>query len=507
MKILFAISILLSGFVPKAESSQTSRPNILFIIADDWSFPHAGIYGDKVARTPTFDRIGTEGAVFFNAFTAAPSCSPARAAVLTGKYPHQLESGGNLWSEWPAEFPTYVDLAEKNGYFVGSTRKGWGPGDFQVSGLSDNPAGKNFEDFDAFLTERPEDKPFVFWFGSQDPHRDYEANTGIKAGMRLEDVDVPGFLPDLACVRNDILDYYFEVERFDRECGHLIATLERIGELDNTVVVITSDNGMPFPRSKANLYDFGVKVPLAIRWPTKILAGTKIESFVNLIDLAPSFLEAMGIPIPNMSGDSLWPLFAATQPGNAEVFLERERHANVRKGNLSYPVRAVRTDRYLYIRNMMPDRLPSGDPHVHQSVGQYGDVDNSITKFLIMQMQGKQNNGLDFFELSFGLRPEEELYDVVKDPYQLNNLAYSKKYSPVKEELREKLINWMRETGDRRFSDPKSTYWDDLRYTPDYQMKDVDVRSEIEKYRIEPPLGKYSKTGIPCITLSSDDKQ
>ncbi len=481
------------------QAAGQNQPNILFLIADDWSYPHAGVYGDQVVRTPVFDRLAAEGALFHHAYTASPSCSPSRAAILNGRYPHQNESGGNLWSEFPAQFPTYVSVLEENGYFAGSARKGWGPGEFKVSGLEHNPAGKRYDDFMSFMEAKPEDQPFVFWFGSYDPHRDYETNTGIQSGMAIDQVAVPGFLPDLNCVRNDMLDYYFEVERFDRECGQLIRILEESGQLENTIVVMTSDNGMPFPRAKANLYDYGTRMPLVIRWPEKINSGTVVHDFVNFIDLAPSFLEAAGIEPPtSMSGSSLWMLISGERDSEM-VFLERERHANVRKGDLSYPSRAVRTKDYLYIRNLMPERNPAGDPNVHQSVGQWGDVDNSITKFLIMGMEGSSDhNRPDYFALSFGLRPEEELYDVNSDPFQLNNLADQQEYAVMKKELRNHLDEWMRKTRDRRAENPRSTYWDEVRYTPDYQMADVDFKAGIESYRIMPPNGSDSEDGIPC---------
>lgn len=497
--ILFLLLTLFSSSTEK-KAPKASQPNILFLIADDWSFPHAGVYEDQVVRTPTFDRLAAEGALFTNAYTASPSCSPSRAAVLLGRYPHQNEAGGNLWSEFPAQYPTYVSLLEEDGYFTGSTRKGWGPGEFKVSGLEHNPAGKTYEDFKAFLAAKPKDQAFTFWFGSSDPHREYVPNTGISMGMKLDDVVVPGFFPDNDCVRNDILDYYFEVERFDRECGQLIKMLEELGELDNTIIVLTSDNGMPFPRAKANLYDFGTRMPLVIRWPEKVKAGTIIDDFVNFVDFAPSFLEAAGLHATGMSGQSLWPLLAGEKQDREQVYLERERHANVRKGDLSYPMRAVRDHQYLYIRNMIPERNPAGDPTVHQSVGQFGDVDNSITKYLIMSMEGKGSvNSLDYFKLSFGKRPAEELYDVVADPYQLMNLAEDKNFSTVKTRMQEKLQNWMEETGDLRASDPRSIYWDTVRYTPNYQMEDYDFQKRIEEYRIKPPFGNEAKEGIPCL--------
>lgn len=494
------IFLLLSLFLYPPEK-KSSQPNILFLIADDWSFPHAGIYGDPVVRTPTFDRLAAEGALFTNAYTASPSCSPSRAAVLLGRYPHQNEAGGNLWSEFPAQYPTYVSLLEDVGYFTGSTRKGWAPGDFKVSGMEHNPAGKKYEDFKTFLAEKPDNQAFTFWFGSTDPHREYVTNTGIQTGMALDDVEVPSFFPDVDCVRNDMLDYYFEIERFDRECGQLIKMLEDAGELDNTIIVMTSDNGMPFPRAKANLYDFGTRMPLVIRWPEKVNPGTVIDDFVNFVDFAPSFVEAAGLSAETMSGQSLWPLLAGEKQDREQVYLERERHANVRKGDLSYPMRAVRDKEYLYIRNLMPERNPAGDPNVHQSVGQYGDVDNSITKYLIMNMEGRSQAGMpDYFELTFGKRQAEELYNVIADPYQLNNLAGDEAFESVKRTMAKKLQSWMEETGDLRASEPRSLYWDEVRYTPNYQFNNYDFEQRINDYRIKPSIGEYAKEGVPCLS-------
>ena len=244
-----------------------SRPNILFCIADDWSWPHAYSVSDTVVKTPTFDRVVREGVVFRNAFVTAPSCTPSRGAIVTGQWHWRLEEGGNLWSTLPARFEVYPDLLEKAGYHVGMTRKGWGPGDFKPGGRTRNPAGPTYKDFNAFLAARPEGAPLCFWFGSNDPHRPYEWQSGVKSGMRPADVKVPAYLPDHETVRQDLCDYFWEIQRFDREVGEILKTLEAKGELDHTLVVMTGDNGLPFPRCKSNLYDSGTNVPLAMRWP------------------------------------------------------------------------------------------------------------------------------------------------------------------------------------------------------------------------------------------------
>ncbi len=498
----WASSLFCSILVSLGNLTAQQRPNILFLIADDWSYPHAGVYGDPVVRTPTFDRLAREGALFHQAFVTSPSCSPSRASILTGLYPHQLESGGNLWSVLPRKFSNWVEILQDNGYFTGKSRKGWGPGDFEAGGYETNPAGRNFQSFSEFYAQKPGEAPFCFWFGSNDPHREYTVNTGIQAGMDPEQVKIPPFLPQNICVANDLLDYYFEVERFDRECGQILDYLAEAGELDNTLIIMTSDNGMPFPRSKANLYDFGTRMPLVLRWPSRINANTQIYEFMSFADFAPTILEAAGLQVPAVySGYSLWPLLnQEDEPWvRKEIYLERERHANVRKGDLSYPMRAVRDGELLYIRNIIPERWPAGDPSVHRSVGQFGDVDNSITKYLIMQMAGPVDSLPDYFALSFAKRPPEELYDLTRDPYQMNNLWEDPAYTETLASMRSKLDDWMEHTHDPRFENPESIYWDTVRYVPQYQFQNFDLESVINNYRVVPPLGPDRESGIPCL--------
>jgi N-sulfoglucosamine sulfohydrolase len=438
-------SFLASG---AALAAGEARPNILFCIADDWAFGHAGAYGDQAVSTPVFDRVAKQGVLFTHAFSCAPSCTPSRAGILTGQAPHRLEEGGNLHGFLPQKFPVYPDLLETAGYRVGFTRKGWGPGNFQAGGRKRNPAGDAFGTFEEFLKGTPDGKPFCFWFGSNDPHRPYDLGAGAKAGLNAAAVKVPAYWPDTPEVRSDILDYYFEVQRFDREVGELLALLEKTGRAENTLVVITGDNGWPFPRCKANLYDGGTRQPLAARWPARFGGGRVVDGFVTLADMAPTFLEAAGLkPRPEMTGRSILGLLTGKEkPGRREmVFVERERHANVRRGDLSYPARAVRNREFLYIRNLRPDRWPAGDPELYHSVGPFGDCDDGPTKQVILGRRSAEH-----FELCFGKRPGEELYDLKKDPWQIRNVAGEAGYGDAKRKMRGLLDRWMRETGDPR---------------------------------------------------------
>jgi N-sulfoglucosamine sulfohydrolase len=441
-------------FTVAAAEAPSARPNILFCIADDWSWPHAGAYGDRTVKTPAFDRVARDGALFQNAFCASPSCSPSRAAMLTGRAVHQLDEGGNLWGFLPSRFETFPDALERAGYAIGHTGKGWGPGNFQAGGRTRNPAGPRFNSLERFLEQKPNGKPFCFWFGSQDPHRPYDRGAGVRSGLKTNDVRVPPFWPDTPEVRDDILDYYFEVERWDRAVAALLKLLEDRGELQNTIVIVTSDNGWPFPRCKANLYDGGTHVPLAIRWPGRITPGRRIESFVNLQDIAPTLLDAAGIRVgKEIVGLSLVPLVTGAEKDGerARVFLERERHANVRQGDLSYPSRAVRTREFLYIHNLRPERWPAGDPVMWKAVGEFGDCDAGVVKEVIL---GKRHEAAmrPYFELCFERRPAEELYDLRDDPGQTNNLAGHSEFAAAQQKLRTELDAWRQRTGDPRLN-------------------------------------------------------
>lgn len=444
------------------------RPNILFCLADDWSWPHASIAGDKVVKTPTFDRVAREGVLFENAFVSSPSCTPSRGAILTGQWHWRLEEGGNLWSTLPAKFDVYPDLLESAGYHIGYTRKGWSPGYNEPGGRTRNPAGPNYKNFQEFMKAQPEDKPFCFWFGSHDPHRGYKWQSGINSGMKLGDVEVPACFPDSEEVRTDICDYYWEVQRFDTEVGELLKILEEKGELDNTLVVISGDNGMPFPRCKSNLYDLGTNVPLAVRWPTAVKGGRVVEDFISLTDLAPTFLEAAGLkPTTEMTARSFLNVLTSGKSGRVDrrrdhVLTGKERHVPCQEtGIAGYPMRAIRTHDFLYIRNFKPERWPAGAAKGYAQPTEiviskprgthygYADVDAAPTKSYMLKYRNEPEVSR-LFELGFGKRPAEELYDLRKDPSQLNNVAGEPEYTKIKSELAAALMSELKASKDPR---------------------------------------------------------
>jgi arylsulfatase A-like enzyme len=432
---------------------------LFLAIADDWGWPNAGAYGDPVVETPSFDRIAREGILFSHAFVSSPSCTPSRGALLTGQFHWRLEECANLWSTLPAKFVTYPEVLEDAGYFLGHTRKAWGPGRLQAGGRKQDPTGPAFAGFAEFLAARPAGQPFCYWFGTSDPHRPYEWQWGAASGMSLERVQIPGCLPDTDIVRHDIADYLLEVQRFDREFGAALKLLEETGELENTLVVVTGDHGMPFPRGKSNLYDLGTHVPLAIRWGQGIDVTGRCDDFVSLTDLAPTLLECAGLrPPPEMTGRSLMPILTAeiavrAKIGRQHVIFGKERHVPSQEiGNLSgYPSRAIRTHEFLYIRNYRPELWPNGVPDAaHAHIGNsFADCDNGPTKTLLMERQ-QEPEFLPFFTLAFAKRPAEELYDLARDPSQVQNVADDPAYAEAKQRLAAQLTDELRATGDPR---------------------------------------------------------
>lgn len=431
------------------DSLTTGRPNILFAIADDASWKHFGAYGCDWVKTPAFDRVAAEGLLFANAYVPNAKCSPSRSCILTGRNSWQLEEAVNHLPFFPEKFVTYAEALDSNGYFVGATGKPWAPGNQgthngqprELAGpkfdtyslqppakfISKNDYARNFSDF---LEKRPTGEPFCFWYGGTEPHRAYEYGAALRlTDKKLSDIDeVPPFWPDVDSVRTDMLDYAYEIEYFDGHLGRMISALEAAGELDNTIIVVTADNGMPFPRVKGQVYEYSNHLPLAIRWPKGIKKpGRKIEDFVNFIDLAPTFMQAAGVNpstsgMQPMTGQSLFDIFSSETAGlvtnNRDyVLVGKERHDIGRPNDQGYPVRGIIQGDYLYLRNFHPDRWPVGNPETG-----YLNTDGSPTKSYILNTRRHKGDS-KWWQLNFGKRVDEELYNIKEDPYCLNNLA------------------------------------------------------------------------------------
>ena len=485
------------------------KPNILFAIADDAS--HFGIYGHAFVETPCIDRLAGEGVLFDNAFTTNPKCAPSRASILTGRHTWQLESGCTHFCEFPANQILYPGLLEQHGYHVGFTGKGWGPGDYQTSGYPRNPAGNEYNEktlvppegscisttdyaanFQVFLRDRNPGQPFYFWYGCREPHRKYTEGEGIRHGKAPGQVEVPIYLPDCETVRNDYCDYAFEIDWFDRQLEKMILMLKEMGEYENTMIVVTSDNGCPFPRVKGQMYEEDFRLPLCITWKNAAPGNRRVKDIVSFLDFAPTFLEIAGIPIPEVfSGKSLTDILYSNQEGvvnmaRSRAFMGRERHDMGRYQDTGYPVRCIRTPQYLYIHNYHPMACPAGNPETG-----YPNCDPSPTKREILYRHAQGDN--IYYNLSFGLRPEEQLFDILKDPACMENLAYEEGFGEIRKELSEELEAELRRTLDPR-AEGKGDIFDTYRYVGNAPHAWYRLESKYKEWLKEERERRYGKT-------------
>ena len=522
MKIIRFLTLLATLLaVCTTARAEDKRPNILFAFADDWG-RYASAYAqiepggvNDLVKTPNFDRVAREGVLFRRAYVNAPSCTPCRSSLLSGQHFFRTGRGAILQGAvWNPKIPTYPLILAEHGYHIGHTAKAWSPGTpanapygarryaynrrgrrfngFSqfVSRAKDKQAAKrallaevrgNFRDF---LEKRPGGKAFCYWWGPTNCHRKWIAGSG-KAIWGL-DPDrlkgkLPPFLPDVPVVRQDMADYLGEVQAFDAGLGILLAELARIGELDNTIIVVSGDHGAPgFPRGKCNLVDFGVAVPLAIRWGNGIEAsGRTVDDFVNLPDLSPTFLEAAGVKPPEvMTARSLLPVLRSkksglTDPSRDHVVVGRERHVRrARVDDMPYPQRAIRTEDFLYIRNFKPKRWPMGigpgygaprrpmpayKALENNTFAAFGDLDASPTKAWVATHRDGAADAR-YFDFAFGRRPAEELYDMRKDPHQIKNVAADPDYEATRKRLSGRLMSILKRHGDPRVTGDGSTF-------------------------------------------------
>ncbi len=470
------LGVALVGCGNRGLQSISRRPNILLAIADDASYPHMGAYGCDWVQTPAFDRVAKEGILFTNAYTPNAKCAPSRACILTGRNSWQLEQAANHWCYFPEKFTTYAETLTEHDYHVGYTAKGWAPGvPGEIDGKPRQLTGTDYDartteppaehisntdyfaNFRDFLNDKPDNRPFAFWYGGREPHRRYEYGVGInKAGKELSDIDrVFPFWPDNETVRTDLLDYAYEIEYFDSHLQRMLTLLEAQGELDNTLVIVTADNGMPFPRIKGQEYEYSNHLPLAIMWKDGIRnPGRVVDDFVNFIDFAPTFLELADIPeaasgMQPIQGRSLTDIFLSRQagvvnPDRDHVLIGKERHDVGRPHDWGYPIRGIIKGGYLYIRNFEPTRWPAGNPETG-----YLNCDGSPTKTVCLE--ARQNpDTRKYWEWNFGKRPAEELYHIAEDPECLTNLATGEEYQELKQALQDQLVAELTDQGDPR---------------------------------------------------------
>ena len=457
--------------IAQADSANEKRPNILFCLADDVSFPYFGAYGTPWVRTPNCDAAARQGLLFNNAYTANAKSGPSRSMIITGRYSWQLDQACNHFAYFPEKYKTVVEELADNGYHVGSTGKGWAPGDPGMRGrqprqlvgkpyneIKRTPPTKEISDvdyaanFDQFLDRRTGDEPFFFWFGSLEPHRGYVYGTGASVGgYSPSEVDrIPLYWRDCDSTRHDMLDFALELEHFDSHVGMMIESLRRRGELENTIIIITADNGMPFPRIKGQAYHSSNHLPFIVMWGNKIAnPGSEVNEYISFVDLCPTFLELAEVTESEMqprSGSSLVGLIKGEQRKKDQTrtyaILGKERHDIGRPNDEGYPIRAIINDDFLYIHNFEPSRWPAGNP----STG-YLNCDAGAIKSLILAEHDTQPY---YWSLNFGKRPQEELYNMRTDRDCIHNLATNAAYADTMQHLKHQLFEQLRRDNDPR---------------------------------------------------------
>jgi hypothetical protein len=366
---------------------------------------------------------------------------------------------------------------------------------------------KNFQDF---MAAREGGKPFCYWFGATNTHRKWTKGSGKDLwGIEPDDLKgkMPPFLPDVPEVRQDLADYFGEAEAWDAGVGVILDELDKSGERDNTIIVISGDHGAGgFPHGKCNLYGFGTNVALAIAGPG-VKGGRVVKDFVLLPDLAPTFLEAGGVAIPEvMTAHSLWPVLKSEKSGQVDpertwVVTGRERHVEVARADYApYPQRAIRTADHVLIINFHPERYPLGDPYRLDSMDPptqeelendtrvtLPDDDAGATKAWMVSVRNTPE-WKDHFQWVFGKRPKYELYDLKKDPWEAKNVADDPAYADIKAGLEKRLIGELTRSGDPRMIDD-GKYFE----TPPLAGPLPDEREFWAKKDGAPPKGKAGK--------------
>lgn len=530
----------------KAVATQSARPNFLILFADDWgrfASAYAAIDPDpllSLVRTPNIDRIAQRGVLFRHAFVSAPSCTPCRSALLSGQHFWRTGRGSILQGAvWDPTIPAFPLLLDQAGYHIGETFKVWSPGSpgdapYGAGKFAYEKSGRKFNDFSEnvtqavregssveaaktelldgvesnfkeFLKARPDGRPFCYWFGPTNTHRQWIEGSGESLwGFDPKQFQgkLPPFLPDVPTVRQDLADYFGEIAAWDAAVGRLLDELESQQLTESTMIIISGDHGPPgFPHGKCNLYGFGTEVSLMIAGPgipntplqtspqsssqnssqnASDITNTSyrvIDDLVSLTDIAPTILETAGLAVPQtMTGKSLLPMLQKNDSGKLDpnrdaVFLGRERHVeNARADFTPYPQRAIRTDEFLYIINFRPDRWPLGDPYglmdstppSYQQVREntratLPDEDAGPTKAWLVEHRNDPQ-WQPFFQHAYGRRPREELFDLRVDPHQMKNLAADPEYHSVRQSLEQRLLDELTRTGDPRMIDEGSFF-------------------------------------------------
>jgi N-sulfoglucosamine sulfohydrolase len=454
--------VLLLGALASATSSFAGavppRPNILFLLSDDHSYPFLSCYGDTNVRTPNIDRLAAGGMKLHRFFTVAPQCVPSRAGFMTGRsaVAARITRFSSPLARDEIIFPEI--LRRDGGYFTGVCGRGFhldGPNEGRTPesaqitrdlGLTTFKDRMDFVDVsptqaiarvNEFLDKRPANKPFFLWVNFSDPHHPWDAKSDEPDPASLK---IPSFWPDTPGMRRQLAAYCGEVNRVDRQVQDVLDALAKRGLAENTLIVFAGDNGMAFPHGKGALHDLGLNVPLVVRWPGVVAPGTESRAILSGEDLGPTLLAAAGLPAPKqMSGVSFLPLLRGdAKPPRKYIFAERGPHGsatvtvNMRSSGFDLG-RCVRTDRYKLIYNCTP-WIPYGPVDSGGEPGWRDMVAANEAGTLAPALRTR------YFTTP---RAVYEVYDLEKDPSELTNLSGTPAVAAVERELRLALMEKM----------------------------------------------------------------
>ena len=425
------VGVLLSflmGGCGSSNENHPEQPNILWIVADDLG-PNLGCYGTPQVKTPHIDQLASEGVLYKNCFTVTAVCSPSRSAMVTGMYPvsidaHQHRTRGKAKKPLADDVKVITRYFQNAGYFT-----------FNGTVKGRNKAGKQDYNFttDSPIydgtdwTQRKEGQPFFGQIQIFMPHRPFHPDP--QNPVDPDKVKLPPYLPDHWVARQDWAFYLETIQHMDREVGEVLKRLKEEGLADNTYVFFFGDQGRPMVREKQFLYDGGIHTPLIIRTPGDKHKGEIRKELISNVDLAATSLAIAGIKVPAyMAGQNFW----GKHTPRKYVFSMRDR-----RDETVDRIRAVRSDRFKYIRNFYPQR-----PYVQYNAYKR-DKYPTLSLMEVLADEGKlgKNQMLHMSEE----KPVEELYDIQKDPFEVNNLAGDPQYSSIKDSLSGILDKWMTE--------------------------------------------------------------
>lgn len=432
---LAAAASLPAPLAPAQAAAATGRPNIILIIADDMTYTDLGCWGNQDVKTPNLDRLASQGVRFTSCYTSTAMCAPTRAMLYTGLYPVRSGAYPNHSKVKPGVKSVAHYLGDL-GYRVGLTGKTHiGPPEaYPFTYMAADQDQLNMKAIERFINANKE-QPYCLMICSNEPHGPWTA--GDKAQYDPARLKIPPFLVDTPQERSMLAAYYAEISNLDAQVGDCLKLIDQTGQADNTLVIFVSEQGTGRPHAKWTCYDVGLRAACIMRWPARIQPGTVNDAMIQYVDFTPTFIEAAGgAPIPGLDGQSFLPVLLGQKKEHRDAVYGVQTTRGIIQGSPNYPVRSIRTRTHKYIMNLN-----------HEA--EFQNVVTAGNGLAAWQEAARTDPRAKQMLEAYSRRPAEEFYDVVSDPYELNNLAGDPKNRPMMDELRRRLEAWMKEQGDQ----------------------------------------------------------